>query len=206
MVKRFTSSFGFTLIELLVVIAVISVVALVVYFGLNSNNGSQLLANTQSEFLVQVRALQNQVANGSDGVSVKSLIIPSGPSNCNATSCSYTIVSSYLGSTYKTATISLPAGVQFYSVGGVLYSNLTGPVAICFANPNLASFGSGQPCVTNVSLQRGCTSGSAFACNDGAPPTINSLSPFVITFNQGTVQKSVVFEGSGTNITRIYGQ
>jgi len=195
---------GFTLIEMMVVLGVISIIAMVAFYGLSQYNNTQPLFNAQKEFLTALRALQNQVNNGSDGVSVKSLIF-----NKNTPS-SYTIVNSYITTasnpSYSVTTINLPSGVTLYSVGGTLLPSLTNPTAICLSNPNLFNFDTNQICVTDVTAKRGCASGVGFTCTDGTTPSVNSISPFEIVLNQGAAQKKVVLEGSGMKINRIYAQ
>lgn len=189
---------GFTIIELMVVLGVIGIISVLAFYGLSQSNNTQPLDNAQKEFVTTLRSLQNQVVNGSDGVSVKSVILPPSPS-CTVNSCSYTVVNSYLSSTYMTTVVSLPKGVQFANLA-------VNPTAICLSNPNLTNFSAGQPCATDASLKRGCTSGQAFACNDGTTPSINVTSPFEVVFSQGAARRKVILEGSGMKINRIYAQ
>lgn len=189
---------GFTIIELMVVLGVIALISAIALYGLSQYNSTQPLDNAQKEFVTKLRSLQNQVVNGSDGVSVKSVVLPPS-SNCTVNSCSYTVVNSYLSSTYVTTAVSLPKGVQFANLA-------VNPTAICLSNPNLTNFSAGQPCVTDAGLKRGCTSGRAFVCDDGTTPSINVTSPFEVVFSQGAAQRKVILEGSGMRINRIYAQ
>ncbi len=203
MVKAIASS-GFTLVELMVVLALIAIVATGAFFGLSQSNNVQPLINAQKELVSALRSIQNQVINGSDGVSVKSVILPIA-SNCTASSCSYTVVNSYLTSTYQSTVVNLPRGIQFANLDAAK------PTAICFSNPNLTNFEVGQVCVTDVTSKLGCTcavspctSFIGFICNGGSSPTLSSVSAFDITLLKGSAQKVIRLEGSGMKINRIY--
>lgn len=189
---------GFTIIELIVVIGVIGLVGTIVLYGLSQYNNTQPLTNAQREFVTTLRSVQNQVINGADGVSVKSIIL--NPANCSATSCFYRIVNSYLGASLSYSTVYLPRGVQF---------SVASHLAICFSHPNLASFSTSQKCVYNVSTGESCNGSGAtnltgYICTAGTPSVASSPASFTVTFTQGSAQGKVILEGSGMKINRIY--
>lgn len=197
---------GYTIIEMMVVLVVIAIMTTASLYGLSQNNSVQPLVNAQKELANTMRSIQNQVVNGSDGVSIKSLILPPA-SNCSVTSCSYTVVSSYLTSSYQSSVVTLPRGIQFANL------NSTNPTAICFANPNLSNFNQDQYCVTNVVSKFGCTCTSqpctnvvGFICTGDASPVLTNVSSFTITLTRGVIQKNVRLEGSGMIINRIYAE
>lgn len=186
---------GFTLVEMVAVLGIISIVSGMALFGLSQYNNTQPLFNAQKELLTNLRSVQNQVVNGSEGVSVKSVILD------GASPTSYTIVNSYLGASLSTTQVNLPSNVSFFGLSGV--------VAICFSNPNLTSFGSDQKCVYSISSGGSCNNSNlqnkmGYVCAAGTPPVSSSPASFTITLAQGSSQKKVILEGSGMKINRIY--
>jgi type II secretory pathway pseudopilin PulG len=82
--------------------------------------------------------------------------------------------------------VSLPVGIT-------ITNSL--PLTICFASRLLIT--------PYVSGQCGSCVGSFFACENGANKANGSLN---VTFFSGSTQKSVVIEGSGMTINRVYAQ
>ena len=117
-------NFGYTLIELMVVLEIMGFIAAVAFYGLRSYNNAQQVINAQKDFVNLLRATQNKVTNGADGLSTQSVNIPAGtiivPSsetrvcfnNSNITTTPSCVKSTFPitvtftnGSTYKSVTI-----------------------------------------------------------------------------------------------------
>lgn len=190
MVKT-NSAFGFTLVELLVVISLIGIMTAMVLGGLGQFRNSQSLANAQAEFLVQLRAVQNQVINGSDEIAVKSLVVV-------PNSSSYTIVNSYLTNPISKISVELPTGVM---VAVVEPTGITASSGVCFSNPALVSFDATRKCVSSVDASSACVSGAGMLCTG---TNVNSAARVTVRFYLGSMSKDVVLEGSGMMINRIY--
>lgn len=198
---RRTFRLGFTLMELLIVMLVIGVLAILVAVGTSLWNNYQLVANSQQEFLANLRLLQAKAVNGADGVSYKYVYIDVGSLN-------YYI----LGDQNSTSTVNLPVGVTVthaVTAGGVN----AGGVRLCFANPSLTGFK--DP--TSQPSCWGCAYGTFFGCR-GDPTSglyyqIGGASgPFAgnytvrVDFTSGSVTKSVYINGVGMTINRVYAQ
>lgn len=69
-------NFGHTLIELMVVLAITGFIATITFYGLRSYNNAQQVINAQKDFVNLLRATQNKVNNGADGLSTQSIDIP----------------------------------------------------------------------------------------------------------------------------------
>lgn len=192
---------GFTIIELMVVLGVISIVMVTAFYGLSQYNNTQPLDNAQKELITTMRSVQNQVNNGVDGVSVKSIIF--NPGNCSATSCFVRIITSYLAGINSTV-VYLPRGVQF---------SVASHRAICFSNPNLTAFTASQKCVyiTSGESCNGSVAGDTgnsvgYVCIAGTPSQAIAPASYTITLTQGSKQRNVILEGTGMRINRIYAQ
>ncbi len=187
--------------ELLIVMLVVGIIAILVVVGTSLWNSYQLVANSQQEFLANLRLLQAKAANGADGVSYKYVHVYSG-------SQTYYV----LGDQNTTSTVNLPVGVTVshaVTAGGVN----PGGVRICFANPNLTGFKdpSAQPSCW------GCAYGTFFACRYDATSGVyyqvgGSSGLFAggytvrVDFTNGSVTKSVYIDGAGMSINRVYTQ
>lgn len=182
MVKQ-SSGLGFTLIELAVVLSVIGLVAAVAIYGLAGFKNTDPVTNAQRELVVNLRSVQNKINNGGDGVSVKSVDF----SVCATEPCSYV-----LGG----MTVSLPSGVTIPTLSA---SGVNSPLSICFVNPNLSKL-DGYTCGSS----NACTSGVGYLCDRSGPGVLSQPASLTITFQKGTFQKTVVVEGAGMKINRIY--
>lgn len=177
---------GYTLIELMVVIAISGLIAMIVFFGIRSFGNSQAVTNAQLEFASNLRSLQTQVYNGSQGLNNQYIRLQ----NNQASYGVYDNNNTLLRTVTLPAKVKLPAGYPLY-------------LAICLANPNLASYGS----VPGINQCYQCSSGVYFACqSDGTSFTQVGSTPTTIQigFTNGTITKYVNVVGSGMTISQIY--
>lgn len=72
-------NFGYTLIEVMIVLAVIGVLTLIALFGISAYKQGDAVSVAQREFLSNLRATQNKVDNGADGLSVWPVSLASYP-------------------------------------------------------------------------------------------------------------------------------
>lgn len=105
---------GYTLVEILIVMAIMSIFGVMAIYGIRSTSNSQSVTDAQRNFISDLRATQNKVINGADGVNSKNVVINS-PNQYN-----YVV---------DGTTIKLPNGVYF----------LTATTTICFNNPSLTT-------------------------------------------------------------------
>lgn len=186
------STTGFTLIELMVVIAVLGVVGTMVFFGIQSFDQGQAVLDAQRNLLVSLRTLQNKVNSGADGESVKRVDLVAGGSSYNLQT---------VGD--ETLTVNLPANTTLtYSASDG--SPLGSPLSLCFVNPNLAAFDGTHVC--GLPSANPCISGSGYVCDRSGVPQALSPPAVRVTLTRGDISKTVVIEGSGMTVTRMYAQ
>lgn len=179
---KYSFKSGYTLIELTIVLAIISIIAGIAFFGFSGYNQEQVVRNAQQELITNLRSVQNQVVNGSDGVAIKSVILNNGAN-------SYTIVDDQ---TPTTRTVSLPANITISTASTVL----------CFVNQNVTAYTNTRRCF--VSTTNACVSGSGYICD---PSNFSASGPssqvITLTHTNGT-NKSITINGSGMQINQIY--
>ncbi|MBI4099759.1 prepilin-type N-terminal cleavage/methylation domain-containing protein [Candidatus Microgenomates bacterium] len=182
---KLPSRTGYTLLELLVVLSVAGIVATMVFFGLGSYNNTDAVTNAQKEFINNLRAIENKVNVGADGKAVKWVGI-------DRTSGQYKLYDkdNPTGTVINVAPVTID-----YSVVGATVNN---PFSLCFINPNLTALdntGSHACALCNDPTATG------WVCDQA---TLKNPASLTVTFSRGSFQKSVVVEGSGMQINRIY--
>lgn len=181
------SSFGYSLVELVVVLGVLGLVTIMAFWGMKSFNNSQLVPNAQKELLSTMRSLQTQAYNGARGLNNQYIRFQDNQNTYSVWDNSDVLI----------RTVTLPAKISLQSVPAQTgWTRLD----ICFSNPNLSSFtGSGTYKCS------GCTTaGSYYACRQTLGIYYPVSTPVTIRLTDGTSNKDIKIDGSGTMINRIY--
>ncbi len=139
---------GYTLVEILVVVSIMSIFGVMAIYGIKNTSNSQSVTDAQRNFISDLRATQNKVINGADGVNFKNVVINS-PNQYN-----YVVD----GTTTK-----LPNGVYFS----------TPTTRICFNNPSLTTSSCTNTFPINVSVTNGSTTKSVTI--EGAGLIVNRI-------------------------------
>lgn len=186
MVKR-TFDSGYTLIEFSIALAIISILAVVSFYGLKNTGQNQAVVNTQLAFLADLRNIQNGVSNGANGDNVKYVVL-------NPDTDYYVITGLNSG---LISTKYLPPGVNYT----VSWDGNPGNASanLCFVNRNLVSLNAND-CGPIA------PAGSYFSFLSSSPPNLATSGRITVQFTNGGYAKSVYIEGSGMQITRIYAQ
>lgn len=179
-------SAGYTIIELIIVMTIIGVIAVLSLYGLRSQNNTQIVSNTQLEFVTNLRSVINGVNQGSNGQNFYYLTI-------NNTVQSYSV---YKSDNTLLTTYSLPSNIH------VCFPDGSAQIAFCAANRYFTTYSAllNQTCA--------CGDGVYFACKDSTKVTTGSV---IVRFSQATncvdaanaYHKDVVIEGNSMQITRV---
>ncbi len=180
---------GHTLIELIITLAVMAFVSGIVFQGLRSFYNGSVISLASKQYLSDLRSLANKVNYGANGVSLKTVNVVSNTQSYSLDSGAATVDLSKQRVTITT----VPAG------------NIT----LCFANPNLLNSPT-HPNGFQAGECGGCGIGKYFACNDnGATHTqigLGGAGQVTFTFSGSGPPSTIIVEGNGNNITRMYAQ
>ncbi len=102
---------GYTLVEILVVMAIMSIFGVMAIYGMRSTSNSQSVTDAQRNFISSLRATQNKVINGADGLSVQVFHVP--------------------------ADISLPTGVSVSPTVNICFNNPSLATSTCTNAPTI---------------------------------------------------------------------
>lgn len=120
---------GYTLVELLVAIAVMGFIAAIAFFGLRSYNNSQQVINAQKDFANLLRATQNKVVNGADGLSIRVVHVPADittlPAGVSITSPNVDICFNNPNLLSSSCTNTFPIAVTFSNSDGSITKTVT---------------------------------------------------------------------------------